>query len=146
LHAKVAIDALHAGKHVLTEKLMAHNVAQCKLMGRVAKQKNMVLTVGHQRHYSVLYDNAVNLLKWGVLGELHHIRAQWHRGNLPGNDSWQQPLPPVDDLRQRISERMEFRRRGGERYADRKRKRILLKASVLQSRSLSGKPGCSIRT
>src|SRR5207302_9330903 len=21
------------------------------------------------------------------------IRAQWHRGNLPGNDSWQQPLP-----------------------------------------------------
>jgi len=93
LHAKVAVDALNAGKHVLTEKLMAHNVAQCKLMGRVAKQKNMVLSVGHQRHYSVLYDNAVNLIRWGLLGEIHHIRAQWHRGNLPGRDSWQQPLP-----------------------------------------------------
>ena len=41
----------------------------------------------------MLYDNAVNLIKWGVLGELHHIRAQWHRGNLPGRDSWQMPLP-----------------------------------------------------
>jgi predicted dehydrogenase len=93
LHAPVAVDALKAGKHVLTEKLMAHNVAQCKVMGRLAKKENKVLTVGHQRHYSVLYDNAVNLIRWGLLGEIHHIRAQWHRGNLPGNDSWQQPLP-----------------------------------------------------
>jgi len=28
-----------------------------------------------------------------LLGDLHYIRAQWHRGNLPGNDSWQQPMP-----------------------------------------------------
>jgi predicted dehydrogenase len=93
LHAPVAIDAILAGKHVLTEKLMAHNIAECKVMGRVAKQHNKVLAVGHQRHYSVLYDNAVNLIRWGLLGEIHHIRAQWHRGNLPGRDSWQQPLP-----------------------------------------------------
>jgi predicted dehydrogenase len=93
LHAKVAIDCLQAGKHVLTEKLMAHNVAECKVMGRVANKAGLYLAVGHQRHYSVLYDNAVNLLQWGILGELHHIRAQWHRGNLPGGDSWQPPLP-----------------------------------------------------
>ena len=93
LHAKVAIDAMLAGKHVLTEKLMAKTVAECKLMGRVAKEQGLYLATGHQRHYSVLYDNAVNLIKWGVLGELHHIRAQWHRGNLPGRDSWQMPLP-----------------------------------------------------
>lgn len=107
LHAKAAIDAMQAGKHVLTEKLMAHNVAQCKVMARVAEEKKLYLAVGHQRHYSVLYDNAVNLLKWGILGQLHHIRAQWHRGNLPGQDSWQQPLPGgeegiVDGKRQRI--------------------------------------------
>jgi predicted dehydrogenase len=93
LHAIVAVEALQAGKHVLTEKLMAHDVAECKVMGRVANKAGLYLAVGHQRHYSVLYDNAVNLLQWGVLGELHHIRAQWHRGNLPGGDSWQPPLP-----------------------------------------------------
>jgi predicted dehydrogenase len=93
LHADAACKALLAGKHVLTEKLMAHDIAQCKVMGRLAYQKGLLLAVGHQRHYSVLYDNAVNLIRWGVLGQIHHIRAQWHRGNLPGGDSWQQPLP-----------------------------------------------------
>lgn len=93
LHAPIAIQAMMRGKHVLTEKLMAHNIAQCKVMARVAKDKDLLLATGHQRHYSVLYDNAVKLIQWGMLGQLTHIRAQWHRGNVPGNDSWQPPLP-----------------------------------------------------
>lgn len=99
LHAPIAIQAMMRGKHVLTEKLMAHNVAQCKAMARAAQEMKATngdtlhLATGHQRHYSVLYDNAVHLLRFGLLGQLHHIRAQWHRGNLPGNDSWQMPLP-----------------------------------------------------
>lgn len=93
LHAPIAIQAMMRGKHVLTEKLMAHNIAQCKVMARVAKDEDLLLATGHQRHYSVLYDNAVKLIQWGMLGQLTHIRAQWHRGNVPGNDSWQPPLP-----------------------------------------------------
>ncbi len=93
LHASVAIEALKAGKHVLTEKLMAHSVHECKEMARVAQQTNLLLATGHQRHYSILYDNAVDLIRRGLLGDLHHIRAQWHRGNLPGTDSWAQDLP-----------------------------------------------------
>ena len=93
LHAPIAIAAMRAGKHVLCEKLMAHSVAECKLMTRVADETDSFLSVGHQRHYSILYDNAVNLIKWGLLGELHHIRAQWHRNNRPGKDSWAIPIP-----------------------------------------------------
>lgn len=93
LHAPIAIQAMMKGKHVLTEKLMAHNVGQCKAMARFAKETGLHLATGHQRHYSVLYDNAVHLIRYGLLGQLHHIRAQWHRGNLPGADSWQMPLP-----------------------------------------------------
>ena len=102
LHAPIAIQAMMRKKHVLTEKLMAHNVAQCKVMARVSGMKNDVAgnpihcATGHQRHYSVLYDNAVHMLRWGMIGQLHHIRAQWHRGNLPGKDSWQPPLPGVE--------------------------------------------------
>ncbi len=93
LHAPVAIEAMQAGKHVLTEKLMAHSVHECKEMGRVAAQTKKLLATGHQRHYSILYDNAKDMIRRGLLGDLHHIRAQWHRGNVPGKDSWQQPLP-----------------------------------------------------
>jgi predicted dehydrogenase len=97
LHAPIAVQAMRAGKHVLTEKLMAHNVAQCKVMGRVAREEGLHLATGHQRHYSVLYDNAVHLIQWGLLGQLHHIRAQWHRGNLPDGDSWK-PLLPGEEI------------------------------------------------
>ncbi len=93
LHAPIAIAAMRQGKHVLTEKLMGHNVADCKNMARVARAQNVLLATGHQRHYSVLYDNALNLLRWGLLGEVHHIRAEWHRGNLPGKDGWKDALP-----------------------------------------------------
>jgi len=98
IHKQIAMDAMKAGKHVLTEKLMAHTVMQCKEMARMAEEQDLYLATGHQRHYSVLYDNAVNLIQWGVLGEIHHIRAQWHRGNLPGGDSWQQPIPGGEKL------------------------------------------------
>lgn len=93
LHAPVAIKAMLKGKHVLVEKLMAHNVAQCKWMGRVSDATRRLCSTGHQRHYSILYDNAVNLIRWGLLGQIHHIRAQWHRGNLPGSDTWAMPVP-----------------------------------------------------
>ena len=93
LHDVVAIEAMQAGKHVLTEKLMAQTVGRCKDMGRVAHKTNKHLATGHQRHYSILYDNAVDVIKRGLIGDLHHIRAQWHRGNLPGKDSWQPRIP-----------------------------------------------------
>jgi predicted dehydrogenase len=93
LHNEAAIHALRKGKHVLTEKLMGHSVAQCKEMARVADQTGLILATGHQRHYSILYDNAVDQIASGLIGYVHHIRAQWHRNNQPGSDSWQPPLP-----------------------------------------------------
>ncbi|MFZ1932864.1 MAG: Gfo/Idh/MocA family oxidoreductase [Thermoguttaceae bacterium] len=93
LHAPAAIAAMKAGLHVMTEKLMGHSVHECKEMARVAAQTNLLLATGHQRHYNILYDNAVAMIGRGLLGDLHHVRAQWHRGNLPGKDSWQQPMP-----------------------------------------------------
>lgn len=105
LHAPVAAQAMQRGLHVLTEKLMAHNVAQCKVMSRLAGELKdpagnpLHLATGHQRHYNIKYDNAVNLIRWGLLGQLHHIRAQWHRSNVPGADSWSMPLPGSEKLR-----------------------------------------------
>jgi len=126
LHHQAAIDAMRAGKHVLTEKLMAHNIAQCKEMARVAAVSKdphgnpIILAVGHQRHYSILYDNAVEQIRQGLIGDIHHIRAQWHRGNLPGNDSWAPPLPePIEGFAEfeRELKRLEADKVARDRYA-----------------------------
>ncbi len=126
LHAPVAIKAMQAGKHVFCEKLMAHSVGQCKAMVSTAHDKNRLLAIGHQRHYSALYDNANYLVQNGHLGEIRHIRALWHRnqacptlardekgnfkydekgdpvyvrddaGNIVYFDSWKPPIPAED--------------------------------------------------
>ena len=112
LHAPVAAQAMERGLHVLTEKLMAHNVAQCKVMSRMAGELKdpagnpLHLATGHQRHYNIKYDNAINLIRWGLIGQLHHIRAQWHRSNVPGADSWSMPLPGSEKLRKDLAYRV----------------------------------------
>jgi len=110
LHAPAAIAAMKAGLHVLTEKLMGHSVHECKEMGRTAEQTGLYLAVGHQRHYNILYHEAMEAIRRGILGDLHYIRAQWHRGNLPGTDSWQQPLPkkskPDDALAKELAAKL----------------------------------------
>ena len=36
------------------------------------------------------------MIKRGLLGDIHSIRAEWNRSNLPppDKDSWKMPLPP----------------------------------------------------
>ncbi len=115
LHAAASICAMRAGLHVLTEKLMGYSVHECKEMARVAKETRRYLATGHQRHYNILYDNAVDQIQRGLLGDLHYIRAQWHRGNLPGRDSWQQPMPtevkPDDPLAEQLDNQLRSWRR-----------------------------------
>ena len=92
LHAPAAIAAMNAGLHVLTEKLMAHSVHECKEMARLAKRTGRILAVGHRRHYSMSMptrpDHSPRHAGPGPLRP-----RPMEPGNLPGTDSWQQPMP-----------------------------------------------------
>jgi predicted dehydrogenase len=117
LHAPVSIEAMQAGKHVLCEKLMAWNIHQCKHMIRVADQTQKLLSIGHQRHYSLLYAHANEIVNSGILGDVKHIRALWHRNNVRPNtdaatreqrpllDSWYPVIPDAD--RRELASRLE---------------------------------------
>lgn len=80
-HDIIAKKCMDAGLHVLCEKLMAHDVSRCKDMIRYAKEKGVLLSIGHQRHYSTLYAQAIELIENGILGDIRYIRALWHRNN-----------------------------------------------------------------
>lgn len=106
LHASVTIEAIKKGKHVLCEKLMAHNVRECKDMIKAADEAKKLLAIGHQRHYSYLYANCRSVIEEGsVLGDIRHIRAYWHRNQAGMGakdaetgqyDGWFKAVP-VDD-------------------------------------------------
>lgn len=80
-HDVIAKACMDAGLHVLCEKLMARTIGKCKAMTNYAKEKGLLLSVGHQRHYSTLYAQALEVLQTGILGDIKHIRALWHRNN-----------------------------------------------------------------
>jgi predicted dehydrogenase len=106
LHAPASIEAMEKGKHVLCEKLMARTVADCKKMARAAKRTGRLLAIGHQRHYSYLYANALEVARQKeIVGDVRHIRAFWHRnqtnGGAPGAetgayDTWYAKTAPED--------------------------------------------------
>ncbi len=80
-HRDIAVKCMEAGLHVLCEKLMARTIGQCKEMIAAAKKNGVLLSIGHQRHYSLLYAHAAELVNDGILGDVKHIRALWHRNN-----------------------------------------------------------------
>ena len=88
-HKDIAVECMNAGLHVLCEKLMARDVKSCKEMIASAKKNGVLLSVGHQRHYSLLYAHALEVVNSGILGDIKHIRAQW-----PRNNSW--PYVPTE--------------------------------------------------
>lgn len=95
-HDVIVKACLDAGLHVLCEKLMARSVPKCKAMIRYAQQKGLLLSVGHQRHYSTLYAHALEVIDSGVLGDIKHIRALWHR-----NNSW--PYEPSEKEKEKFA-------------------------------------------
>jgi predicted dehydrogenase len=87
LHAPIAIDAMRAGKHVLTEKPMALDGASAAEMVRVQKETNKTLMVSLQ----VRYSPAVRLAKQfaAEFGEIYYGKCAYtRRSGIPGWGSW----------------------------------------------------------
>lgn len=78
LHATVAIAALQAGKHVVTEKPMALTVGECDRMIAAAQAAGRQLTVSHQGRVSPQYPYLRDLLHSEDFGRL--IRTVWLSG------------------------------------------------------------------
>jgi predicted dehydrogenase len=76
LHAPVSIDLLSQGIHVLCEKPMARNVAECQAMIEAARRSGALLAVGHNRRFRDHLRLAKNLHDRGYIGEITEIQAE----------------------------------------------------------------------
>jgi predicted dehydrogenase len=79
-HYQVTQDTLQAGKHTFCEKSLVFKPEEIHALRALAAQyPKQVLQVGLQRRYSKFYQLAKQLVDKGVLGDVTHIHAQWHR-------------------------------------------------------------------
>lgn len=69
-HAKLSMQALRAGKHVLVEKPIALDLDEADAMIDAAKQAGRLLMVGHTHRYWPANVRAKELLEEGAIGEI----------------------------------------------------------------------------
>ncbi len=68
LHARMAIAAAEAGKHVLCEKPMARDVGECDRMLAAAEASGVKLGVAYYRHFYPVLQRLKALLRDGAIG------------------------------------------------------------------------------
>jgi len=89
LHAPVAIAALDAGVHVLSEKPLAESVERAAAMVAAAHANDRVLDVSfnHRRRGDVTV--LKQLVDDGLLGDIYYAKAGWlRRSGIPGLGTW----------------------------------------------------------
>lgn len=75
LHAAQTLAAARAGKHVLVEKPMALNPAECRAMIDACEQAGVVLGVAYYRRFYPVIRRLQQLLAEGVLGQVRYVSA-----------------------------------------------------------------------
>lgn len=92
-HKLPVTKALKCGYHVLCEKPMSPNAAECVEMGEFAKKYKKTLTVCHVLRYSPFFTKLKEILSSGVIGDLvsiQHIECvgYWHQAHSFVRGNW----------------------------------------------------------
>jgi predicted dehydrogenase len=86
MHAEYTIRAAKAGKHVLCEKPMATNVADCESMIAACKAAHVKLMIAYRCHYEPTNLRAVKLIRDGAIGQVQTIESSF--GFSMGPNEW----------------------------------------------------------
>jgi scyllo-inositol 2-dehydrogenase (NADP+) len=83
-HAPLAIAALDAGKHVVSDKVMCLNGAECDAMTAAAERSGKLLTVFHNRRWDGDFLTVQSLISENRLGDVRWIEMSWQRYGVWG--------------------------------------------------------------
>ncbi|HOX39374.1 MAG TPA: Gfo/Idh/MocA family oxidoreductase [Candidatus Brocadiia bacterium] len=85
IHAKLAVQSINAGRHVVSEKPFAITTKECDAMINAAKKKGVVISTYHNRHWDGCALGAVKkILKDGCIGEVFRIQVNMGGYGCPG--------------------------------------------------------------
>ncbi len=80
LHGPMAIDALDAGKHVLLEKPLAHNLEEGEHIAAKAASSDRALMIAFNNRYRPDSRMLKEQIEAGVLGDIYYAKTGWLRG------------------------------------------------------------------
>lgn len=89
LHAKVGLEVLRAGKHLMIEKPMATNARDAAKLVAEAKKRGVLFMVAQNNRFTPDVQTLKQLVLKGTLGEVYHAKTSWtRRGGIPRIGSW----------------------------------------------------------
>ena len=83
-HAELAIKAMDAGKHVVTDKIMAMNTTEADAMIAASKRNDVLLSVFHNRRWDWDYNTVKKIIDDGLLGTPYLFQVAIMRYGAPG--------------------------------------------------------------
>ena len=75
-HYAMAKASLMAGKHTFIEKPMASSAAECEELVAIAKEKGLILMIGHTFLYSPAVRKIKQIVDSGDIGDIRYISAR----------------------------------------------------------------------
>ena len=82
-HCEIAVAAANAGKHILCEKPLAVDVAECNRMDEAAKKNGVVLQVAFMRRFDVSFVEAKRMIEAGEIGDVVMVRSNTRGPSIP---------------------------------------------------------------
>ena len=79
-HTELVNSALESEKHVFVEKPFGHDIKECESLCQLAKDKKLIIVVGHVFLFNASVVALKKIIQSGELGEVLHLEA--HRTNL----------------------------------------------------------------
>ena len=74
---------LQSGRNVFCEKCLVFKPNEVHALRALMKDHpKQILQTGLQRRYSGFYQTVKDMVDKGILGNVHHIHAQWHRNMI----------------------------------------------------------------
>jgi predicted dehydrogenase len=83
-HAAMSVMACRAGKDVYVEKPLSLVVAEGRAMVKAARAHQRVVQVGSQQRSGAHYARALQIIREGKIGPVHHVSVGFTRNVLPG--------------------------------------------------------------
>lgn len=75
MHAPIAVAAMQLGKHVYCQKPLTHSIHECRVLTRLARERNLVTQMGIQIHSQKAYRQAVALVQGGAIGKVREVHT-----------------------------------------------------------------------
>src|SRR5690242_5606182 len=96
LHFEIGSAVLNAGEHLLLEKPMALSVDHCDRMNALAREKGLLLAIGHEFRLSSLWGKVKEMIDAGEIGEPQYALIElWRRPYRLGAGGWRYDIGRV---------------------------------------------------